>query len=528
MNLALAQTAPPASNSGYFAAFHGTAGVIIDANGTHTENPSDGNFSFSIGNTGDGNGYLESANNVSNAVQIVGLNNGTLAIKSSKVEINATVDMKGHLITGLMPATVSPDSTDAVNGAQLSSLSTSVSTGIGSLSTGLSTANGDIGSLSTRLGTANSNIGSLSTGLSTANGNIGSLSTGLSTAASNVSSLSTVVADSVQYDSPDHTKVTLGGANSQKPVALANVADGVQPTDAVNVSQLTSLSTSTLAGIGSLSTALGTTNSNVLSLSTSVANGMSSLSTGLSTTGSNVSSLSTSIANGMSSLSTGLSTTDGNVASLATSVSTGIGSLSTGVANVGAQLSSLSTGIYERVEQIRTANGVAADMKGTGADKPTVTAGANSAAIGANSNDGGRRNVVSIGNAAQQRQLVNVAEGTQATDAVNLDQLNRVTSDGMRQANSYTDRRIAGVQQSIDQTARNAYSGIAAVTALSMIGDVDKDKTIALGVGVGTYRGYQAVAVSATARLTDNLQVRAGAGVTSGSSAAGVGATMQW
>jgi trimeric autotransporter adhesin len=465
---AVAQTTPlpAASGIGYFTAYNQGAGSGFGFGGDSSalgkmKNNGGDKISFSIGNTSDGAGAHESAQKVTGGLQIRGRVDGTLLIYSPDMQLHAPVNMERNIITGLAPGAVAADSTDAINGAQLSSLSTAVSTGIGSLSTGLSTTAG------------------------------------------NVSSLSTVVADSVQYDSPDHTKVTLGGANSQKPVALGNVADGVQPTDAVNVSQLTSLSTSASTGIGSLSTGLGTINSNV-------------------------SSLSTSVVGGMDSLSTGLSTTNGNLASLATSVSTGIGSLSTGVANVGAQIASLSTGLYDRARQIGNINGLAADMKGTGVDKPAVTAGANSVAIGANSNDGGRRNVVSIGSAAQQRQLVNVAEGTQGTDAVNLDQLNRVTSDGMRQANSYTDRRIAGVQQSIDQTARNAYSGIAAVTALSMIGDVDKDKTIALGVGVGTYRGYQAIAVSATARLTDNLRVRAGAGVTSGSSAAGVGATMQW
>ncbi|MEM5438431.1 ESPR domain-containing protein [Paraburkholderia diazotrophica] len=107
-------------------------------------------------------------------------------------------------------------------------------------------------------------------------------------------------------------------------VLLSGVAAGVSPTDAVNMSQLTSLSTSTSTSVSSLSTGLSTTNSNMASLSTSASTGISSLSTGLSTTNSSVASLSTSASTGISSLSTGLSTTNSSVASLSTSASTGI------------------------------------------------------------------------------------------------------------------------------------------------------------------------------------------------------------
>ncbi len=58
--------------------------------------------------------------------------------------------------------------------------------------------------------------------------------------------------------------------------------------------------------------------------------------------------------------------------------------------------------------------------------------------------------------------------------------------------------------------------------------EVDKDKTIAVGIGGGTYRGYQAVALGATARITENIKVRAGVGMSSGGTTAGIGASMQW
>ncbi|WP_305728642.1 ESPR-type extended signal peptide-containing protein, partial [Burkholderia ubonensis] len=201
----------------------------------------------------------------------------------SGIEAASTVSIGSdgfeRTITNVAAGRVSTTSTDAVNGSQLNaaimainSLSTSTSMGISSLSTGLSMTN------------------------------------------STVASLSTGAANAVQYDDKARATVTLGGVGATTPVKLTNVAAGVNPTDAVNVSQLQSLST-----LISTSTGLSVTNSNVTSLSTSV-------STKLSATNSNVASLSTSV-------STGLSATNSNVVSLSTSVmnlSTTVNNLSAG------------------------------------------------------------------------------------------------------------------------------------------------------------------------------------------------------
>ncbi|WP_208604432.1 ESPR domain-containing protein, partial [Variovorax atrisoli] len=95
--------------------------------------------------------------------------------------------------------------------------------------------------------------------------------------------------------------VSINGATTLNGYSISNLAAGSLPTDAVNVSQLQSLSTSTstslgsaISSISSLSTGLSTTNSAVASLSTSTSTGISSLSTGLSSTNSSVTSLSTS------------------------------------------------------------------------------------------------------------------------------------------------------------------------------------------------------------------------------------------
>ena len=94
-----------------------------------------------------------------------------------------------------------------------------------------------------------------------------------------------------------------------------------------------------------------------------------------------------------------------------------------------------------------------------------------------------------------ERQLTNVARGEQGTDAVNVDQLNAATS----QANSYTDNRIAGVQNSINEVAKNAYAGVAAAMAMPSLTPSGPGKTV-VAAGGGTYKGASAAAAGVTYR----------------------------
>nr|WP_313370092.1 YadA-like family protein [Achromobacter animicus] len=193
---------------------------------------------------------------------------------------------------------------------------------------------------------------------------------------------------------------------------------------------------------------------------------------------------------------------------------------------------------------------------------------ANGVALGAGS-VADRANSVSVGAQDAERQLTNVAAGTQNTDAVNVGQLNPVVAgmgggahidtaagavtgpayqlDGQtyynvgdalgsldtgvqrnREGLARLDNRIDQTNRAIDDVARNAYSGIAANTALTMIPEVDPGKRFALGLGAATYRGYQAVAVGASARVNDRVKLKAGVGMASGGPTAGIGASMQW
>jgi autotransporter adhesin len=83
-------------------------------------------------------------------------------------------------------------------------------------------------------------------------------------------------------------------------------------------------------------------------------------------------------------------------------------------------------------------------------------------------------------------------------------------------------------QSGINDVARSAYSGVAAATALTMIPEVDPGKTLAVGVAGATYKGYQAAAVGASARITQNLKVKVGAGISGSETTVGAGASYQW
>ncbi|WP_241991585.1 YadA-like family protein [Paraburkholderia sp. RAU2J] len=155
-----------------------------------------------------------------------------------------------------------------------------------------------------------------------------------------------------------------------------------------------------------------------------------------------------------------------------------------------------------------TASGDNATALGSGA----VASAPNSVALGMNS-VASEANTVSIGSEGNERRLTNVAPGINPTDGVNMSQLQGVQN---------------SLNNSINSVARKAYGGVAAATALTMIPDVDQGKTLSVGIGGASYQGYGATAIGFTARITSNLKVRGGVGISSAGSSYGIGASYQW
>ncbi|MFL9999008.1 YadA-like family protein, partial [Paraburkholderia sediminicola] len=331
----------------------------------------------------------------------------------------------------------------------------------------------------------------------------------------------------VKYDqnengTPNYNSVTMGGGKSDGLVTIHNVAAGVDDTDAVNVSQLKGIQ-GTIGDLDSLAVKYDDTSRSTITLG-----------------GFGTGTLPVTLTNVAEGKSTYDAVNYGQLSKLQDQV-TNIDSRVTNVESGGvsnpyfdATDNDLQTGGDRAMANVAVpGTGVGSTAAGSGA----TSAGNNATALGSNASAkadnsvalgagsvADRGNTVSVGAAGAERQITNVAEGTQGTDAVNLNQLNAATTT----SNAYTDQRIAGVQNQINDVAKGAYGGIAAATALTMIPDVDKGKTLSFGVGVSSYKGYQAVALGGTARITDNIKVKAGAGMSSVGTTVGVGASYQW
>ncbi|WP_429502889.1 YadA-like family protein [Paraburkholderia youngii] len=336
----------------------------------------------------------------------------------------------------------------------------------------------------------------------------------------------------VKYDintdgTVNYNSVTLGGGRSSGPVVLTNVAAGSSTYDAVNYGQLQALQNEV---------------TNVNSRVTNIENNGGS--------GGNGGSGSNPYFN-----ATDTSSDDSAVVNVA-APGTGAGSTTAGSGAVATGDNGTAVGSNANASDSAVAigSGAAASSGAVAVGQGAQATASSSVALGQDS-VADRENTVSVGSAGRQRQVTNVAAGSQATDAVNVSQLTAVvdglgggasidpttgavtgpsyqlsggTYSNVGDALSGLDDRMNAADQAINDVARGAYSGIAAATALTMIPDVDKDKTLSIGIGGGTYKGYQAVAIGGTARITQNIKMKAGVGLSSGGTTVGVGASYQW
>lgn len=139
-----------------------------------------------------------------------------------------------------------------------------------------------------------------------------------------------------------------------------------------------------------------------------------------------------------------------------------------------------------------------ANASAFGAGSQAVASGA--VALGAGS-VADRANTVSVGQAGGERQIVNVAPGTQGTDAVNLNQLNSAVN----QAN-----------QSIQDLDRSTRKGIASASALQIVTPYLPGRTT-LNAGVAGYRGQAAFGLGVS-RWNEKGTINLNAGVASSGS----------
>lgn len=410
------------------------------------------------------------------------INNDGVVINGGPSMTTGGIDAAGRKITNVADGDVSENSKDAVNGSQLYAINSTIN----NINTGGGIkyfhANSSLPD-SQAIGANSVAVG----GAANASG-AGSMALGANAAASADNAVALGAGSTANRDNT----VSVGAAGSER--QITNVAAGTADTDAVNVSQLKNAGL--VNGDGTTNTAVtyGTNPDGSTDYSTVTLNGGSdgtrihNVAAGSDGTDAvNVDQLNNALSvinNSMVSASNPMFTADGN-------------------------------------PQTEAANARGAHSTAMGAN--AAANADNSVALGAGS-VANRANTVSVGDVGSERQITNVAAGTQGTDAVNLNQLNAAST----QSQQYTDQQIGGMRSTINDVARNAYSGVAAATALSMIPDVDLGKTIAVGVGTANYRGYQATAIGATARVKQNIKVRVGAGLSSGGTTVGLGASYQW
>jgi autotransporter adhesin len=386
----------------------------------------------------------------------------------------AAVNFKGtageRKLTGVAAGTVSATSTDAINGAQLHGVSTSVASAIGAGSTvnpdgsitapsfsvgdgsGGTTIVHSVGDVVTNLdGRVTKNegaitdladqIGSGTLGLVQQAGANDAITVGAATGGTSVNFTGTSGArtlsgvangvndddvvtiaqlkatglidytgkeiGAVTYDGVGLDSVTFGGTGG---TTLSNVKAGVADMDAVNMSQLNSLQQEFAQKYGDLSGRVG-------DLEAGGAGGGSGGGSGGGVgTGTG----------GPGSIVVG----DGSDASGSNSSAIGQGSVASG--NNGTAVGQ---------------GAVASGSNGTAIGQGAVASGGNSTAIGQNANAAGnnsvalgagsvadRDNAVSVGAAGAERQITNVAAGTAPTDAVNVQQMNNTVRSARQDA----------------------------------------------------------------------------------------------
>ena len=389
--------------------------------------------------------------------------------------INVSSNAHTRKITGVANGDLTSSSVDAVNGSQLYNAASGLATAIG----GGAALNGD-GTITQPSfivdGKPVHNVGDAVSNLDGRVTNNTNSLTQLQTTVNNITNAGGVASpNAVSYDTSAHDVITLGkdGAGA----TLTNLKDATlsaDSTDAVTGKQLFD------------------TNNTVASLQDSIQNIASTGSTSIGINGTN----GTNGANGVDGAPAAASASGNDAIAMGDNASAS----GDHAVVIGGGASGTADGVIA-IGGNSNASGKDSIAIGNGATAPAT----NAVALGAGS-VADRDNTVSMGSEGKERQITNVAAGTQGTDAVNLNQMNSA---------------VGGV-------ARKAYSGIAAATALTMIPDVDANKTLSIGIGGGTFQGYAATAIGGTARITQNIKVRVGAGWSAAGTTVGAGASYQW
>ncbi|GAB3368414.1 hypothetical protein GCM10027431_13950 [Lysobacter rhizosphaerae] len=347
---------------------------------------------------------------------------------------------------------------------------------------------------------------------------------GLETQLGNVAG---AVTNAAVYDDAGKGQLTLAGATGTK---LSNLSAGTNATDAVNFSQLSKVASIfgggttfdangmltapsyTIQGVGygNFGAAFGAIDNALTGLQTQLSQlqpgGGASLPVG---TGNGLAIGNGSHANDIDDTAVGNGSAVGSANSTAVGNNSSIGAGASNSVAVGADSSvTANNGTAIGQGASVTADGAVAIGQGSVAD---------------------RANTVSVGSAGQGRQIVNVAAGTQATDAVNLSQMqagdvaavasaktytDTTATQTLQSANAYTDSRFKAWDDQLAQLNQDVWN---------RLGEQDKriDREGAMNAAMMN------MAINAAGSRTPRGRVAVGAGWQNGESALSVGYSKQ-
>ncbi|MBM7059638.1 YadA-like family protein [Pseudomonas sp. UL073] len=441
-------------------------------------------------------------------------------------------------ITGVARGDVSATSSDAVNGAQLFELGqdvdsidgrvTTIETSIGSIASGggikyfhassskvdavasgadslaagpaaqasgaQSTAVGNAaqasGSNALAMGNQASASGANSTAVGSQASASGSNSTAIGNQASATGNNAVALGDGSVADRDN--SVSVGSAGNER--QITNVAAGTAATDAVNKGQLD----------GAVADAKQYTDSTVTTLNGDVQN-----------MGNRV----TNVEGDVGKLKTGQDGMFQTSAVGAKPVASGSNAVAGGVGAVASAANSTAIGTHAKAS---AEHAVALGHGASATAQNSVALGANSVAERANS--------VSVGAAGNERQITNVAAGTQDTDAVNLAQLNKSVADVAADAYGYTNSVFNTLRHDIKELDDELSAGIAGAMAMASLPQPHVPGASMTSVGVGNFRGQSALAVGASHISADGKWVTKLQGTASekGETGVSVGIGYQW
>ncbi|MBB6182791.1 YadA family autotransporter adhesin [Oleiagrimonas soli] len=124
----------------------------------------------------------------------------------------------------------------------------------------------------------------------------------------------------------------------------------------------------------------------------------------------------------------------------------------------------------------------------------------------------------------------NVAAGTAPTDAVNVSQLNNGIDQAVSWANQYTDQQVAGFNDRLSRVNQHAQAGVASAMAMAGLPQAYLPGRNMASVAAGSFHGESSIAVGVS-MISDNgrwVYKLSGTANTRGDTGMSVGAGIQW